>query len=211
MHSIKFSGDKKMKTLLVTFILGISISADALAEGGFYMALDAGQSKFKDTCTAVPATVSCKDTDTTLRIAGGYNFAQMWGVVTPGVEVGYVDLGQAKFSGTYLGTPVSGGFKATAVIIEATGALAVSDAFSIIAKLGVVEASSKLDAAVQGFGTAGASSTRTSGGCAIGIQYDFSRKIGMRAQYENLRTFGESMTAGESNVTQISAGLVYLP
>jgi hypothetical protein len=150
-----------MKKTLATLVLGISLSTVALADGGMYVALDAGQSTFKDACTAVPATVSCKDTDTALRIAGGYNFSQMGVFLLRGIEVGYADLGQAKFSGTSLGTPVSGGFKATALIIEGTGALAVSDTFSIIAKLGLVEAPSKLDVAVPGFGTAGARSTRT--------------------------------------------------
>lgn len=190
-----------MKKTLAVVALGVSVSAGALADAGIYVAFDAGRSTFRDACNAIPATVSCEDTDTMLRIAAGYNFAQLWGMFTPGIEVGYADLGQAKFSG--------GGFKATALQVEAAGSLAVSDALSFIAKLGVVEAYSDLDAGVQGFGTPGASSTRTNGACAIGAQYDFNKQFGVRAQYENLRMFGSSIVAGETNVTAISVGLVY--
>lgn len=194
---------------LAALVLGMSMSTAALADAGMYMALDAGRATYKDVCNAVPATVTCKNTDTFVRIAAGYNFSQLWRIFTPGVEIGYADLGQAKFSGTSLGVPVSGGFKGRALQVEATGSLALGAGFSIIAKLGVVEAYSKLDAGVRGFGMPGTSNTRTNAACAIGGQYDFNRNIGIRAQYENLRTFGDSMAAGETNVHLSSAGLVY--
>lgn len=181
--------------------LGLTASTAAFAEGGPYLALDAGQSTFKDVCTGIVAPLTCKDTGTLVRIAGGYNFAQMWGMFTPGFEIGYADLGEANLTG--------GSFKAKALQVEAAGSLAVGGGFSIIAKLGFSRASADLDAGAQGFGTPGASSSRNNGACAIGAQYDFNDRIGIRAQYENLRMFGESVAAGETNIRAISAGLVY--
>lgn len=192
-----------MKKTLAALVLGISMSTAALADEGMYMAIDAGQSKFNDACKNVPATVDCKDTGKALRIAGGYNFARAWNIFTPGFEIGVADLGHASYTG--------GDFKAMALQIEGTGSLAVWSGLSVIAKLGIVQAHSKLDDGVQGFGTPGATSVRTNGAYAIGAQYDFNRDIGIRAQFENLRKFGDSTAAGEATVHVISAGLVYRP
>ncbi len=177
----------------------VALPVTARADG-MYFAFDGGRSYFKDACKGVS---DCNDVGTALRLAAGYNFAHLWEAFTPGIEIGLTDLGEAKFSG--------GGFKARAVQVEAAGSLAVGAGFSVIAKLGAVEAYSKLDNGVQGFGTPGASTTRLNAACAIGGQYDFGRQLGIRAQYENLRTFGDSVAAGETNVRVISAGLVYRP
>lgn len=193
-----------MKWTLSVLALAGSVSGTALAaDGGPYAAVDIGRSRFTDACKTVPATLTCKDTDATVRFAGGYDFSQMWEIFTPGVEVGVANLGKAEFTG--------GSFKATSVQIEGTGSFALGDSFSIIAKLGFVQAFSKLDSGVQGFGTPGASSNRTNGACAVGVQYDFNRQFGVRAQYENLRTFGSSDAAGRAKVKLVSVGLVYRP
>lgn len=183
-----------MRVTLAALALGLSASTAALADSGAYLALDAGRSTFRDACTNVPATATCKDTDTIVRIAGGYNFAQMWGMLTPGVEAGFADLGEVKFA--------AGGFKAKALQVEAAGSLAIGGGFSIIAKLGFSRAYWDVGTGLQGFG-------RNNGACAIGAQYDFNNRIGIRAQYENLGMFGESFSAGETNIRVISAGLVY--
>lgn len=195
-----------MKNMLAAIVLGMSVANIALAEDGVYLALDSGQSRFDDACKGVPATVSCNDTGTAVRIAGGYNFSKIWTRFSPGVEAGMAYLGKAKYSGASLG---SGGFYASALTLEGTGALAVSDAFFVIAKLGIVEAFSKLNVTVPGFGKEGGASARTNTACAIGVQYDFSRQMGIRAQYENLRIFGKSKAEGQTPVHLIGAGLIY--
>ena len=194
-----------MKKTIATLVLGISMSSAAFADGSnMYVALDAGQTKFKDACTGAPATVSCKDNDTALRIASGYNFTPMWGI-----EVSYADLGKAAFSGTLAGIPFSAGYKSTALQISGTGTFAINDAFSILAKIGIVSSNSKLDVAVPGVGAAGTSATKTTGGFGVGAQYNFNRNFAIRAQYEDLGTFGDSNTTGTTKVQLLSAGLVY--
>lgn len=194
-----------MKRTLVTLVLGISMSNAAMADSSnMYVALDAGQSKFSDACTGAPASVSCKDTDTALRIGGGYNFTPMWGV-----EVSYADLGKAAFSGTLSGIPFNGSAKGTALQISGTGTFAINDAFSILAKVGLVDSTLKLDVTVPGFGAAGTSATKANVGFGVGAQYNFNKNVGVRVQYEDLGTFGDSSTTGTSKVQLISAGVLY--
>jgi len=193
-----------MKKSLIALSLGMFVSTAAFADmSGAYVALDGGQSKASDACTGLPAGWSCSDTATAWRVAGGYNFTPMWGV-----ELSYGDFGKAALSGPLLGVPVSGNWKGTAWQLSGTGTFAINESFSILARIGVVNSTAKLDVSVPGYGSGGASASKTTAGFGIGAQYDFSKMFGIRAQYEDLGKWGDSST-GESKVTLISAGLVF--
>lgn len=196
----------KIKTRLIAaiFLAGAAtlVSPMAFAEG--YVALDLGQSDAKDACTGIPAGVSCKKTDTAFRVAGGYQYTPMWGV-----EVSYADLGKATASGLVLGIPASADLKATSLQLAGTGTFPVSGAFSVIGKLGIARTNVKASGSALGITIVVGDATSTKAAYGIGVQYDFTKNVSARAQYEDLGKVGDVNTTGESKLTLISAGVIY--
>jgi OOP family OmpA-OmpF porin len=175
-------------------IFGMAVSP-AMADS-FYGAFDVGQTTAKDACTGLPAGVSgCKDTATLFRIAGGYQFAPMWGA-----EVSYGDYGKAS-AGT-LGS-LSVDWQLSGLEVSGTGTFPLGNAFSLIGKLGIAQTKIELTG-----GGASVSATSTKLAYGIGAQYDFTKNISVRAQYEDLGTVGDENTTGTSKVTLLSAGIV---
>ena len=162
------------KTLIA--VVGISAAAFALpaaAQGmsAVYIGGGLGQSKFKGACDGVSGTgVTCDDKDTSFKIFGGYqlnrNFAG---------ELGYTDLGKAKFTDPTGSTEL----KATAWELSAVGSWPLADAFSIFGRLGGYWGEGKLSGS-------GASGSKTTANVTFGLgaQYDFMRNFGVRGEWQ---------------------------
>src|SRR5258706_4187699 len=105
-----------MKSAIAVFaVTATAFALPAAAQmntSAFYVGGSVGQSKFKNSCTGLPAGFSCDEKDTAWRILGGYQF-------TPNIaaEVGYHNFGETKAS--------SGGFegedKGRALVLVALG------------------------------------------------------------------------------------------
>jgi OOP family OmpA-OmpF porin len=163
------------KVFAVALIFGATISP-VMAEN-LYGAIDIGQTTAKDACSNAPGGwTGCEDTATMYRIAGGYQFAPMWGA-----EVSYGNLGKASLgSGIILGIPVSGDFEASSFQVSATGSFPLGDAFSLIGKVGIARTDVKISASGGG-ASASESATTTNLAYGIGAQYAFNEKVSMRA------------------------------
>ncbi len=182
------------KVLAAAVLFGATVSP-AVADN-LYVALDVGQSTSKDACTGLPAGVSgCKDSASLVRVAGGYQFTPMWGA-----EVSYGDYGKAS-AGTGLGLSVD--YQLSGLQISGTGTFPIGAGFSLIGKLGIAQTDLKL----SGGGTS-ISATSTNLAIGVGAQYDFTKNISARAQYEDLGNVGDDNT-GKSKVTLLSAGVVF--
>ena len=195
-----------IKIAAITLILAAAVSpamADSfLAQPGpgqnldNYFALDAGKTLATDLCSGMPSGVSgCKDTAVLYRAAIGSQITPMWGI-----EVSYGDLGNASTG--KLGS-VSVDWQIHALQVSGTGTFPLSDAFSLIGKLGIARPDLKL--------TGGGNSineTNTNLAFGIGAQYDFTKSFAIRAQYENLGTVGNANTTGTSKLILLSAGIV---
>jgi OOP family OmpA-OmpF porin len=183
------------KVFAAVLIFGATVSP-AMADG-FYGALDLGQAKAKDACTGLPAGVSgCKDTATLYRVAGGYQFAPMWGA-----EVSYGAYDNAS-AGTGLG--LTADWQLSSLQLSGIGTFPIADGFSLLGKLGI----SRTEIKLSGGGTS-VSATTTKLAYGIGAQYDFTKSIAARAQYEDLGTVGDNNTTGTSKVMLLSAGVVF--
>lgn len=194
---------KKITVITLALLFGAA-ATPALAEG-YYAALDAGQAKAKDACTGVPGGWSgCNDTSSFFRIAGGYQFTPMWGTELSYANAGTTSLG----SGVILGTAVSGDYKVSSVQFAGTGTFPISGAFSILAKLGIASTDLKITASGGGV-TVDQSATKTKLSYGVGLQYELTRNVSVRAQYEDLGEVGDTNSTGTSKVTLLSAGLVY--
>ena len=197
----------KNRLIAATFLAGAAtlVSPVAFADGSnFYAAFDIGQSDAKDGCNGVPVGVSCKKTDTAYRLAGGYQFTPMWGA-----EVSYADLGKVTASGLVAGVPVSAELKSTSLQLAGTGTFPISGAFSVIGKLGIARTDVKPSGSALGITVGLPTTVSTKAAYGIGVQYDFTKNISARAQYEDLGKVGDVNTIGESKMTLISAGVIY--
>ena len=189
------------KIAVATLILGV-MATPAMADG-FYGALDFGQAKGKDACTDLAAfgVVGCKDTASAYRFAGGYQFTPMWGT-----EVSYGDYGSASL-GSFMGTPL-GNWEASGFQISGTGTFPLGAGFDLIGKVGIAQTKLELNySPAIGGGSDTATSTKLAAG--IGAQYNVSKNITIRAQYEDLGKVGNDATTGTSKVTLLTAGVVF--
>lgn len=201
-----------MKKNIAALFFFTAFATPAFAtDNGFYGALDVGQTKAGDACSTsgLPAgttVTGCKDTATLYRIAGGYQFAPMWGT-----EISYGDYGKATL-GTVNNFPgvgtFTGDWKLSGLQVSGTGTFPLGNAFSLIGKLGIARTDLKLTG-TGGGASVSLSATSTKLAYGIGAQYDFTKSIAVRAQYEGLGTVGDTNTTGTAKVSLLSAGIVF--
>lgn len=179
----------------------------ASAQEDKYVGASVGQSKAKDGCTALDPSNgfigSCKDTDTAFKVYGGAHFTKNWGG-----EIGYADLGKTKADGIFLGTPINAEIKVSGIYLDGTGTLPLGDKFSIFGKVGVFAWFLDSNASISG---SGSSSDSTNGTCltyGIGVQFDITKSLGVRAEWEEFNKIGDD-TTGKSDVSFGSVGIVY--
>lgn len=182
--------------LLAASALAFSPISQAQMSGQWYVGGGFGQSKAKDLCNQVSPGVSCDDTDTAMRLFGGYKINQNFAV-----EVGYADLGKATASVPGL----SEEWKATAWDFVAVGILPINQQFSLLGKIGMTSWS--VDDSLTGFGTQNATGTDTT--YALGVQYDFNSQLGLRAEWQNYSNVGDDNMTGQSDINVVGASLLY--
>src|SRR5712691_80519 len=193
------------KTILVLMAaFAISVPAFAADTGGYLVGM-VGQTKFNQDATDTTglANASVKDTGTGIKLGGGYAFNR-----NLAVEAAYVDLGKATFSGTVVGVNVSGTAKASGPAVVAVGMLPLGNQFTLLGRLGVIDATVKADASGGGF-SASDKATKVKTTFGIGVAYSFSHQFAIRGDFDRYSKLGDSNTTGESDVDMISIGVVY--
>ena len=189
-----------MKRLLLTALLACSAglgASPALAQG--YVGLSVGESNVDVDCSG---TTVCDKRDTAFKIFGGYMYSPNWGA-----EVAYYDQGKVKVAGNddTFGL-VTGDFRGRGFALFGVGAMPF-DRFSVFGKLGV--------ASVRVKGTvtstvppvqASDSETHSDFAWGVGASYDFSKTLGVRAEFERLRV---KFQDEKMNADLFSIGLVY--
>ncbi|MET0266966.1 MAG: outer membrane beta-barrel protein [Duganella sp.] len=142
--------------------------------------------------------ISLKDTDTAFKLYSGYNFNKSFGL-----EAAYADLGKAEISGN--GARASS--EASAVVLAATGTVALDDQFSLFGKAGVAYSEVKVSARRFGFSFSD-KYNRTSPYFAVGAAYAINKNLSVVAEYEN---FGKVLKedGNEIKANLISVGVRY--
>ena len=140
---------------------------------------------------------SVDDKGTGFKIAGGWRLHRNFAA-----EVGYTDLGKASYTSS--APEARADFKASGVTAAAVGILPLNDKFSLLAKIGLMNAKVKLEGA-------GGSATDTSlkNTYGFGATYAFTQKLGVRAEYERFAKLGNRDKTGEADVDLISVGVTY--
>lgn len=176
--------------LLVAAVLALGgvIAVSQAAAQGFYLGGSVGKSDFDDD-NAIPDLItsgSVDGSDTGFKIFGGYQFSQHFGV-----ELAWVDLGKAGYSGTFFGTPVTGGSVETSGLnISAVGTLPLGSGFALFGKAGFFAWESKAKDVTGGAPFSG-KEDGTDLSLGIGASYDLTKNFGIRAEWERFKAVGD--------------------
>jgi len=210
-----------MKLVRAVGALGLAgiaaVSASALAaDEGWYVGAGIGQSREENHHDRITQqllgsgyttnSISDDSQDTAWKLIGGRKFNKNFAL-----EASYFNLGEFGF--TAQTTPpgsLSGRIKLQGVGVDAVGILPLGNQFSAFAKLGLQYA--KAEDTFTGTGALAATNThpsKSSGGykAGLGVQYDFTRSLGLRGEWENYRV--NDAVGNNGNINTLMVGLVY--
>jgi len=213
-----------MKIAIASGTLGLVILAvvaspyAAAADPGWYGGFNVGQSRAKiddqriisNLLGAGFATTSIVDDDRDIgyKIFGGYQLNRNFAL-----EGGYFNLGKFGFTATTAapnaGT-LTGSIKLQGVNLDAVGILPVTEKLSALGRVGVNYAEAK-----DSFSGTGAvivtnpnpKERDTNYKFGVGLQYDFTRSLGLRAEAERYRI--NDAVGNKGDVDLFSVGLVF--
>lgn len=173
---------KSMKALFTTAGLVAALAMVGPAAAQLYLGAHIGQAEYKEGCLG---TGECDDADTAWKILGGFQFNKFFAV-----ELGYYDLGQAS----------SGNSKVEAEAFElvAVGSFPLTDRFSVYGKIGGYQG--KLEGA-------GFDEDSTDLTYAIGARWDFTKRLGVRAEWQRYEGLGGGNL--ETDIDVFSIGLLF--
>jgi OOP family OmpA-OmpF porin len=187
---------RKLAAASLLAIAGALAASQASAQP--YLGGSIGQSDVDDEITTGLITSGSVDgKDTAFKIFGGYMFNRNFGV-----EGAYVDLGEVSYSGSFGGAPVTGGkVEINGFNVSAVGAFPVNEQFSVFGKIGLFIWDADASDTTGGVPfSASADGTDLSFG--VGVNYSFTRNLGVRAEWEMFKT-------DDGDATLLSAGVVW--
>ena len=156
----------------------------------FYAGVGVGQSKAKDWCGGGGAD-TCDDKDTAWKVFGGYQFTPNFAA-----EIGYSKLG--KFHASLAG--LTDDAKVTAWELSALGAWPILPRFSVFGRLGLYRATVKETTNFAG----DFEHDNNDWTFGLGLQYDVTRNLGLRGEWQRYRKIGGGDVAFGPDVGQKS-------
>jgi OmpA-OmpF porin, OOP family len=165
------------------FAAAILCSFATAASAQSFIGASLGQSDIGSGITKDLITSGAFDgVDTGFKIFSGYMFGPHFGV-----EGAYIDLGDARYSGTFAGVPVTGGkVEASGYTISALVSYPVSDEVAVFGKLGLFtwEWTASDTTAGRAFETSERGNDVAFG---VGAAYHFGRHFAVRAEWERFK------------------------
>jgi OmpA-OmpF porin, OOP family len=176
--------------LLAAAVLVLSglVAASQVSAQGFYIGGSVGQSEFDDS-NAIPELItsgSVDGSDTGYKIFGGYQFNQHFGL-----EVAYVDLGKASYSGRFGALTVTGGsVETTGFNFSAVGTLPLGSSFALLGRIGLFTWESKANDVTGGVPFSG-KENGTDVSYGFGASFNFTKNLSMRAEWDRFKAVGD--------------------
>lgn len=203
----------KLRLLALTLIAGSCAMAQ---DSGWYIGANAGQTRAKIDEAKISSgllgagftstTFSNRDRDTGFKLFGGYQFNKYFAL-----EGGYFDLGKFGFTATTVpvGT-LKGDIKLKGLNVDLVASLPFTEKFSGFLRAGVNQAEAR--DTFSGTGqvsviNAGPSQRSVNYKFGGGLQYDFTKSFGMRAELERYRV-GDAM-GNKGDIDMASLGLLF--
>ena len=184
----------QMKGLFSAMLFAlVAVCTPSMAQdSGWYAGVGLGSSKAKGACDGVTGPgISCDDTDMAYKIFGGYQINKNFAA-----EFGYTDLGKAEASVSGFG---SASIKATGFEVVGVGIMPINPQWSVYGKLGFFRWDAKLDDGTGLIGSASASGTDLTYG--VGVGWNLSKNVALRAEYQQYNNVGDEETTGQADVS----------
>ncbi|MBU2642741.1 MAG: outer membrane beta-barrel protein [Gammaproteobacteria bacterium] len=199
-----------MRTMHFAAAVASALALSTSASAGFfdltlapYVGGNLGQSTSDISC---PAGISCDDSDTAWKIYGGLEINEYISM-----EVGYIDLGEATFTGTQAGTRETNGMT-TAIV----GTYAISPSFTLSGRGGMNFLNTEVNGTIAATPTNPTNNntgdTDVVWSFGVGAQYNITPSVGLRLDWERFFEAGSSDYnggTGEADIDLFSAGVVY--
>jgi len=176
---------------------GMATAQDA----GFYAGFSAGQGRFTNGCAGLANAGfvgSCDERDAAWKIFGGYQFNGIFAA-----EAGYTKLGEVHMRGTFLGVPGTAKVVANGFEMVGVATMPVAAQFAAYGKAGFLRWDVDLSGDGGSIGETGTSIT-----FGLGFQYNFTKRLAARAEWQRYSDVGNDNTTGNSDVDVLSIGLV---
>ena len=190
-------------------------AAEPTADARWYLGVGAGQSRAKNGDSTVTtalagtgasvATITRDENEFSYKLFAGYQYNRYLAF-----EGGYFNLGSYTFSATT--TPagtLSGAVKNTVgANFDVLGTLPLADRFSLFARAGIQSSKTRdLFSSTFALSAPTPSKNLTSYKAGLGAGFDFTRNVGMRAEWERYRI--SDGYDGKLNVDVYSLNLLY--
>ena len=207
------------KTAGVLGLVGFAVMSSPFAQAedsNWYGGASIGQSRAKIDDERIAArllssglTSSIVDDNrhTSYKLFGGYQLNKNFAL-----EAGYFDLGQFGFTATTVpaGT-LTGKIKLKGFNFDVVGSMPVADKFSVLGRLGLNYAKAQDEFASTGVvnspTTPSPSKSSMNYKAGMGLQYDLSKSMGLRAEAERYRI--DDAVGNKGDVNMFSLGFIY--
>jgi len=201
--------------LLAALVVFASAPAMAKDDSGWYIGGNLGLSKaeiddgrIRDALEAAGASsvsIDDEDDDIGFKLFGGYQFNKHWAL-----EGGYFNLGEFGFKATTVpaGT-LTGETEMSGLSIDPVFIWPLTKKFSLLGRVGLIYAKADTSYVATGSVVAPANDDKTAASYKFGVgaQYDFTRRLGLRAEAESFRI--DDAVGNKGDVNLFSLGLVY--
>jgi OmpA-OmpF porin, OOP family len=154
------------------------------------------------------SSIDDRDRDTGYKVFGGYKFHRNFAV-----EAGVFDLGTFGYTATTVpaGT-LTGDVRIRGLNLDLVGIWPVTDRLSVLGRVGVISARSKghfssTGAVAMPFANPDPRERSTGAKLGIGMQYDFTDRLALRAEAERYRV--KDSISNKGHVDMLSVGLIY--
>ena len=187
------------KMHFATAVMASALVLSAPATAGFfdftlrpYVGLSLGQST-TDSCI----TGTCDDTDTAGKIYGGLEMNEYISM-----EVGYVDLGTVEYSAP------TGSRATQGMAVQMVGTLALNPSFTLLGRGGMNILNTEVNGAIAG-PSSNVGDTDISWSLGLGAQYNFTKAVGLRMEWERYFEVGDADTTRAADIDLLTVGVVF--
>jgi len=178
--------------------LGAMLAVSQASAQTFYIGGSVGESDADDG-NAIPSLITSGPVDgkdSGMKFFGGYQFNQ-----NLAVELAYVDLGKLQYSGSFFGTPVTGGtVKTSGFNASAVGVLPLNPSFSLFAKAGLFAWDAKARDVTGGVPFSG-SDDGADLSLGFGGAYSLTKNFSLRVEWEQFEAVDK--------ISLLSIGVAY--
>ena len=187
-----------LKTFAGVALVSSSLAAaQAVAQEKFYAGGSIGSSSIDESIAAGLIDSGTVDGNSNgFKVFGGYRFNPNFAL-----ELAWVDLGKASYSGTFAGAPVTGGqVKVSGLNMSAVALHPVNPDFELFAKAGLFAWGAKASDTTGGLPFSG-TNDGVNLSLGIGANYYFTRNVGARIEWEHF-------SLDSDKASMLSAGII---